>query len=1299
MQKKTALSLGLVVMACSAFGNAAFLKEMAEEQKAVSALTEQAFQDGGADGMKWRFFDINDRSCLIDCSQFDNPQILVLPVHRGKKTNGKYHAVRDGKLGNDYRMSSGEYSVIKLSKNMLDADAIQINSWAGGFQVWVAEKETISKIIKKYIMPGIQIYSAKWVPLLEKHGITADEFYFELKAMGGKPFPTTPQAMAKAYANACSAGAKDKAAAAAKKARSWADAENVRQFYLTDCRMEELRARIERVHPDHIMLALNDMNRKFPERKVLDKLGRLVPKLAERKEAVLAKIASGSPDAGQAADALMEGYRRLLLANPLLDNMEVLAVQREVGHLNLRDEFASMPFPGRIGRGGSGAVLGAPSLSTHSIVKNIQSPNRIGWNSSIVKLSNLRGDVQTTPLYAPDDDQMLISNARLHWDGERVAFSMGSYEEPMALFELDMKSGETTRLTPESKDHFFDPCYLPDGNIIVMSTAIMTGLPCEGGSHMLANMYMLNPESGKIRQLGVDQENSYHATVQEDGRVLYIRYEYTDAAHYFMRIMMNMNPDGTNQREIYGSNSVWPTALFYPQQVPGKPNLYTATVAGHHGPTHMGSLVLFDVSKGRREADGAVQFIGDKEKPVEAVMVDRLYANDYPKFMYSVPLDAEYHIAMMKPDRYAPWGLYLVDVFDNKTLIHQPRDGFLAWPQVLKKKPLPPVIPSRVREDSKTSTLYVQDIYEGPGLQGIPRGTVKELAIYAFHYGYKSAASHRYVGHESGWDARYMLGTVPVNEDGSAMFTVPSMMPITFLALDKDGMAVQKMRTWMNPQPGENLSCIGCHETADQAPVNRPTQAFTQRPHEIKPWHGPARPYSFVMEVQPLLDQYCIACHGEGKKIDLTNSFSEEEMLDSKRYSRSYEILQKYVRRNGPESNPELMVPMEWHASSSKLIQMLEKGHHGVQLDDEAMRRLTMWIDLNVPFHAAFHPGQYDEYGDQVKWRRDSLKKYAGLDWDPENEYKDLVREFVKQPAIKPIKPKKQKKLKMPKLKGWPFDAKGGQKTMAVEFGTPGRETKSYDSNRAITKMLDGKERIEFVRIPAGTYVMGAANGYPNETPRVVEIKKPFWMSVAEISNSQLQAFDPQHDSKFADLPEKDQSSRGVPLYTEAQPAVRVSHGKAAAFCDWLSKETGKKVSLPTEEQWEWAARAGTASDLWYGGRDDDFAAFANLSDKARFSGELMRRNAPLYFTYVENVNDKFDATAPVKSYKPNAWGLHDMAGNAEEWTASKGGEGKYIVKGGSWSDMPKDATSATRWGYNENIRLPDLGFRIIIEE
>ncbi|MEX0324259.1 MAG: SUMF1/EgtB/PvdO family nonheme iron enzyme [Puniceicoccaceae bacterium] len=1291
-----------------------FMREISELQESASVHSRQVFQDGGLNRMQWEFLEESSNTIDLDISGYDEPTVLILAKNRANSTvRGSYYGIREDELVDRTRFGPGAHALISFKEHYQKFSTINIKPGVRGFYLWLGEAKDIRKLWKDYLEADFNLCDKHFVPMLENSGLSSREQYFELKAVSAGSFPSSPKEWALLYAENCTTGIKSRAVKLAKGADSWKEAEAVRKLYHEDCQLSELKLQLEGLSSENVLLSLEDLEGKFPERELAGKWGKFANAIDGLKTDAIRKIETGHEGAKAHAESLLQKYRDMMLENPLMDDMEVFAISRGIGHMNLRDHALNLNYPGRASRGGNrnkeGAVLGAPTLSTHSILKNIVTANE--WNNKLVKLTNLRGDVQSTTLYETPDNQQLISNARLHWDANRIAFTMGSNINPMGLFEFNIETGQTKRLSPDTIDHFVDSCYLPDGNIVVMSTAIMTALPCESGSHLLANMYLLNPETGKMRQLGIDQENVYHATVQDDGRVMFVRYEYADTPHYVTRVLMNMNPDGSNQREVYGSNSVWPTSIFYPQQVPGHPNMFTTVVSGHHGPSHMGRLILFDVNKGRREADGAVQFIGEREEPVEAVYVDRLYMENYPKHMYSVPLDPEYHLSMMKPDVLAPWGLYLVDSFDNSTLIYQPEDEFIAWPQVFKEKPLPPVVPSRIREDSKTSTLYVQDIYEGPGLEGIPRGTVKELAIFAFHYGYKSAASHRYIGIESGWDARYLLGTVPVNEDGSVMVEVPSMMPISLMPLDEHGMAVQKMRSWINPQPGEVLSCVGCHESTDTAPLNKPTLAFRQAPSKIDPFFGKARPYAFVTEVQPLLDKYCISCHEGTQEFDLRNSFSEKEMLTSKQYSESYKKLQLYARRNGPESDYALMVPMEWHASSSKLVQMLKKGHHGVELDDEAWRRLYMWIDLNVPFHAAFHPDEYGPYGDQKKWRLEGLKKYANLDWDPEAEYQQLVKEMIAGAKVSPVEPKKETLIISPQTKSWPIpgkkvkqmqDTSGGKRKLVLEFGETGREIHSYDRGRAIRKTLTDPERLEFVRIPAGKYVMGSLDGYPNEQPRVVEVKKAFWMSTTEITNSQLQVFNPMHDSRFADWPEKDQTRRGVPLYNEYQPAVRVSHKQAMAFCEWLSEQTGHKVKLPTEVQWEWAARAGTATRTWYGDADVAFAKYANLSDKSHgTSPDFTRRTPPQYFLFENALDDGEQVTADVGSYTANPWGLHDMIGNAEEWTASayEGQDGVYVVKGGSWFDVPEDATSSVRWGYDENIKLPDLGFRVIIED
>ena len=129
----------------------------------------------------------------------------------------------------------------------------------------------------------------------------------------------------------------------------------------------------------------------------------------------------------------------------------------------------------------------------------------------------------------------------------------------------------------------------------------------------------------------------------------------------------------------------------------------------------------------------------------------------------------------------------------------------------------------------------------------------------------------------------------------------------------------------------------------------------------------------------------------------------------------------------------------------------------------------------------------------------------------------------------------------------------------------------------------------------------------------------------------------------------------GWALNLPRQPVIRVSQKEALAYCQWLSKRTGENVTLPTEAQWEYACRGGTATPLNYGDLNTDFSTQANLADwtirdlvydvRDQYPPDLVPRDA--------RFKDGKLVTADVGTYKPNAWGLHDMHGNAWEWTRS----------------------------------------------
>jgi len=190
----------------------------------------------------------------------------------------------------------------------------------------------------------------------------------------------------------------------------------------------------------------------------------------------------------------------------------------------------------------------------------------------------------------------------------------------------------------------------------------------------------------------------------------------------------------------------------------------------------------------------------------------------------------------------------------------------------------------------------------------------------------------------------------------------------------------------------------------------------------------------------------------------------------------------------------------------------------------------------------------------------------------------------------------------------------------------------------------------------------------------------------------------------------KDQSSRGEQANRPRQPVIRVSWQQAVAFCAWLSEKTGRRFTLPTEAQWEYACRAGTASPLYFGTCQTDFGKLANLADKR--VNELTR-SSPKWIPYVESVNDGAVIMDNVGKYTPNPWGLHDMAGNVAEWTLttyrpypynatdgrdSGSPDGRKVVRGGSFYDRPQRATSAFRLDYPSWRGAFNVGFRVICE-
>lgn len=993
----------------------------------------------------------------------------------------------------------------------------------------------------------------------------------------------------------------------------------------------------------------------------------------------------------QNAEKALQLKRDILLANPELD-VEKLIVGRY-----------------KIGR--TARQVNPRSLGTqNNNWSNQTSAPRSGFDAEIIELSNIRGEIQERTIFKPENGSS-VPDLKLHWDADRVMFSMTDTDKRWQVYEVGLDGKGLKKLinSPETDLEFFDANWLPSGKIITVSNLGYHGVPCVNGNDEVGNMCIYDPNTGSLRRITFDQDANWSPVVMNNGKVMYTRWEYTDLTHYFSRFIMHMNPDGTEQKALYGSGSYFPNSIFDAQPIPGHASAFVGIISGHHGVTRSGRLILFDPSKGRKAELGMVQELPFRDRKIEPIVKDRLVDGVWPQFIKPYPLNDTYFLVTAKLNPNALWGIYLIDVYDNLTLIAECEGEGLIHPIPLKKRQMPPVIPERVHTDSKEATVFIQDIYEGEGLKGVPRGTVKELRVLAYEYAYnRTPSDHWAQGIQSGWDIKRLLGTVPVEEDGSALFTIPANTPVSLQPLDSEGRAIQWMRSWLTGMPGETVSCIGCHEDQNQIPIPKRVIASAIKPHAITLPEGGIRPFTFDLEIQPVLDRACIACHNgsdgladfTGGRIDKFSGFGE-----------SYLKLHPFIHRQGPEAEMEVLNPYEYHASVSPLIKLLKTGHHGVELTEKEWSTLYNWIDFNAPYHSKFKANAFKGV-EQISRRTELTEKYAGAGVDWQAEIRSYADYLGKQPKPSPVKPvQKEPKVKDINVKGWPFDRAEAKSKQDKEQQTK----KSIELAPGIT--------MNFARIPAGQFVMGSNDGNSDYSPASKQIiKKSFWMAEIEVSNEQFRTIFPEHNSRFINQLWKDHVHEGYPANNPEQPAIRVSWEEAVSFCEKLSEKTGLKISLPSEAQWEWACRAGSDTDFWYGALDTDFSEFENMADK-QLNKLAVRGVDPqpmspndawyTYYTYQPKVNTVDDGNMlMVKGggYQSNPWGLYDMQGNVAEWTSSdylpypynekaQGNGREKVVRGGSWIDHPKTATTYFRKSYLPWQKVHNVGFRVIIED
>ena len=606
------------------------------------------------------------------------------------------------------------------------------------------------------------------------------------------------------------------------------------------------------------------------------------------------------------------------------------------------------------------------------------------------------------------------------FDGKRLLYSFkaNARQDDFHLYEMDLATRAVKQLTAGAGFADYEGCYLPDGKILFNSTRCVQIVDCAHAD--VSNLYRCEADGANLTRITFDQVHDNYPTLTWDDRVLYTRWEYNDRSQMYPQPLFGMSLDGTNQRAVYGDNSWWPTTLIHARAVPNSPMLF-GIATGHHT-LQPGELVRVDPREGRQEDQG-VWRVAPLRKAVARMRVDAdgqhgaLSAYPYPldenTFVFShLPEGWPINLRERKDnvfyhDRRAPFGFYWGDVDGARELL-VPRFGRPSCGRAVpvKARVQAQQRPSTVDRTKKSGTVYVQDVYMGEAMVGVPRGTVKTLRVIGLDYrpihiggnGNWGPGGGAYVTTpvalgQGAWDPKIAVGDAVVEADGSAFFEMPSELPVYFMLLDEKGRMVQTMRSWTVLQPGENASCTGCHESKNDAPPTpaRRPQALARGPRPLRPILESVRGISFLKDVQPILNERCVNCHGADAKSKCDLTAKPVVDTESKRvWTRSYLSLTHAVPHDQPDrpfwvglhehpqlnwicaaSEPTLLKPYHRGSNASELFKRLDAGH-GKGITDAEIRRLALWVDVAVPFC-----GTYDEAAAWTKKEHELYKQWV----------------------------------------------------------------------------------------------------------------------------------------------------------------------------------------------------------------------------------------------------------------------------------------------------------------------------------
>ncbi len=554
-----------------------------------------------------------------------------------------------------------------------------------------------------------------------------------------------------------------------------------------------------------------------------------------------------------------------------------------------------------------------------------------GDGGRLSKLNLRTGDL----VHLIDDPKGGVRDPQMHYDGKKILFSYRKGgTETYHLYEINIDGTSLTQLT-DGPDDDVEPTYLPGGKIMFSSSRNKRYVNC--WLTRVASLYCCDNDGKNIRMISSNIEHDNTPWMMPDGQVLYMRWEYVDRSQVNFHHLWTTNPDGTNQMVWFGNETPGIT-MIDAKPISGTHKVIASFSPGHGKYEHAGYVTVVDPNGGP-DVSSKIKRISKGEQ---------VYRDPYAITEECILVADKKGISLMDGEGNTEL-LYALPESDRRMECHEPRP--------VRSRKREPVIRSEVDLSQPTGHMVLANIYNGRSMQGVKKGEIKNLLVLEqLPKPVNFSGGQEPLSLGGTFTLARILGTIPVEKDGSAYMELPALRSLFFVTLDKNNASVTRMQSFITLQPGELTSCVGCHEQRSRtAKVELGLMALKSPPHQIKPIKDVPEVLDYPRDIQPILNKHCIQCHNPNKmegQIDMTGDHTPV-------YSVSYwtMISRGLITdgRNRPDPN---YAPRSIGSSASPLMKLIDGQHYQTKLSDNERKLIRLWIETSGTY-----PGTYAALG------------------------------------------------------------------------------------------------------------------------------------------------------------------------------------------------------------------------------------------------------------------------------------------------------------------------------------------------